>query len=92
MLWNDLLKQVSNDLNLYERNREHSIMIKDLNLRAETWDWFSKLRTVINMSLGLNAILGTQPDNTWARDEVRKQVGRIKELRVEAQQLLAKLK
>lgn len=50
VLWNDLLNHVASDLVLYERNREHTIVIKDLTLRAEVWDWFSKLRTVIHMS------------------------------------------
>lgn len=91
ILWNDLLNQVSNDLNLYERNREHAIVIKDLTLRAQTWDWFSKLRTVINMSLGLNALLATRLGDQWATDEIKKQIERIKDLRGDAQKLLERL-
>ncbi len=91
VLWNDLLNQVSNDLALYERNREHAIVIKDLTLRAELWDWFSKLRTVIHMSLGLNAMLSTRPGDQWATEEIKKQVDRLKELKVEAQRLLERL-
>lgn len=91
ILWNDLLNQVSNDLALYERNREYAIVIKDLTIRAELWDWFSKLRTVIHMSLGLNAMLITRPGDPWATGEVKKQVDQIKELKVEAQRLLERL-
>lgn len=92
VLWNDLLNQVSNDLALYERNCEHSILLPDLSIRAAVWDWFSSLRTVVNMSLGLNSMLLTNPGNQWAKEEVKKQVERIKELRAEAQRLLEKLR
>lgn len=92
VLWNDLLNQVASDLALYERNKEHSIVLKDISLRAEIWDYFSQLRTVVNVSLGLNAILNRDPENPWAKEDVKKQVERIKELKTEAHRLMGKLK
>lgn len=91
VLWNDLLNQVASDLTLYERNREYSIVLRDLSLRAAIWDWFSQLRTVVNYSLGLNSLLFKEPNNQWAKEEVKKQVDRIRELRTEAQRLLERL-
>ncbi len=91
ILWNDLLTQISNDLALYERNREHSIVLKDLSLRAELWDWFSRLRTVISMSVGLNALISNNRNTQWAHGQIKEQVEALKELRVEAQRLLQKL-
>jgi hypothetical protein len=91
ILWNDLLNQVLNDLAVYERNKEHTIIIEDFTLRAKIWDFFSNIRTVISMCLGLNNILLNQPDNLWAKDQVQTQVLKIKELGNEAQILLNKL-
>lgn len=90
-LWNDLLNQVNNDLMVYERNKEHAVIINDKALRAEVWDWFSKLRTDINYSLGLNNMIAANPNNAWARDEVRKQPEKINKARETAQTLLKKL-
>jgi ABC-type multidrug transport system fused ATPase/permease subunit len=91
VLWNDLLNQVANDLVMYERNREHSIILSDRSLRGDVWEWFSKARTVVHMSLGLNAMLNAAPGHQWATNEVKKQVEKIKELRAEAQRLVERL-
>jgi hypothetical protein len=79
-------------LTIYERNKEHTIKINDFTLRAKIWDFFSNIRTVISMSLGLNYILLNQPDNVWAKDQVQRQVNKIKELASDAQALLEKLR
>ena len=97
ILWNDLLGQISSDLTLYERNREHSVILKDPKFRAEVWDWFSKLRTSITRCTALNAALGqSQVVNnpasmTWTKDQLKKQVEQIKDLKNEADKLLQKL-
>lgn len=90
ILWSDLLNQVINDLAIYERNKEYTILIEN-KLRAIIWDFFSSIRTVINMCLGLNNILLHQPNNQWALNEVKTQIGKIKELANEAKMLLTKI-
>ena len=94
ILWNDLLGQISSDLALYERNREHSVILKDPKFRAEVWDWFSKLRTAITMCTALNnAINLPQVVNdpvlmNWTKDQLKKQVEHIKDLKNEVDKLL----
>jgi len=91
ILWNDLLNQIGDDLALYERNREHSILIVNHELRATVWDWFSRLRTIVNMCYGLNNMIAANPNNQWAKDEIKNQVSKIKTLKGDAVQLATRL-
>lgn len=91
ILWNDLLNQLNDDLALYERNREHSILLQDLELRAAVWEWFSRLRTFVNMTMGLNNMIGVNPNNQWAKEEIKKQVDKIKSLKTDSTQLANQL-
>ena len=81
---------------VYERNKEHTILIEDQAIRAKVWDWFSNLRITVNMCLSLNAILLNNPPNTsqsqWAKDQIGKQFEAIKDFASKAEGLLKDLK
>lgn len=93
-LWNDLLHQVADSLSLYERNKEHTIALKDGALRAEVWDWFSKTRTIVNNFYALNSMISNLNNPQlaeWARNEIKQKVPQLGELRKEAKTLIEKL-
>ncbi len=97
ILWNDYLNQITNDIALYERNREHSIVFKDDDLRVELWDFFTKLRTATSTSLALNQILFAAVTSVnaktaeWAREQIQKQVDLFRAYKTDAQRLLDRL-
>ena len=54
------------------------------------WDWFSRLRTTINNSYILNRMVNDPGYSQWAKNEIKKQVEKLKDMRSEIPRLLNK--
>lgn len=94
-----LLGRILSDLNVYDRNREHLIFIKETSLRSDIREWFSSVRTTVVLCSSLNnfanplaAVHGEDPQQTqqlirWAQTEIPKRLAELQILRQDAERL-----
>jgi len=92
LLWNDLLYQISLDLTIFEQNREISLISVNPSIRQQVYDWCMKTRTNTSLSLGLNQMLLSNPQNDWVKNDIPQKIQLFKELKNDASKLIEKLK
>ena len=60
--------------------------------RDEVWDWLFRMRTAVNMSLGVNRMIYENPANEWAKGQRQRLEDEFKALGSEAKSIREKLK